>query len=108
MRARALEANGAGQPTDIAPPHTVGMWEKTEPVEVTLVKGRNVLRFSREHERLKGVTVSDFTLTPVKEGPARRQRQALQGALTLDGVDHRCQAHRTIVTRCRISSCGDP
>jgi len=61
-----VTANGAGQPTDIALPHTVGMWDKTEPVEVTLVEGRNVLRFSRDHERLKGVTIKDFTLTPVK------------------------------------------
>ena len=61
-----VTANGAGQPTDIALPHTVGMWDTTEPVEVTLVKGRNVIRFSRDHERLKGVTIKDFTLTPVK------------------------------------------
>jgi hypothetical protein len=50
----------------------------------------------------------EVTLTPVKQGPARRQRQALQEGLTLDGVDHRCQAYRAIVTRCGTSSCGDP
>ncbi|MDA1141167.1 MAG: hypothetical protein O3B01_21590 [Planctomycetota bacterium] len=60
-------ANVAKEPIDIALPHTVGMWEKTEPVEVALVKGKNVLKFSREHEELKGVTIKDFTLTPVKE-----------------------------------------
>ena len=60
-----VAANGAKEPTDIALPHTVGMWETTEPVEVTLVKGRNVLRFSRD-EPVKGLTVKDFTLTPVK------------------------------------------
>ena len=63
----SVAANGAEEPIDIALPHTVGMWDKTEPVEVTLVKGRNVLRFSRDHERLKGVTIKDFTLTPVAE-----------------------------------------
>jgi hypothetical protein len=60
-------ANGAKEPVDIALPHTVGMWAKTEPVEVTLVKGRNVLRFSHRSDGYeKGVTIRDFTLTPVK------------------------------------------
>ena len=44
---------------------TVGMWDKTQPVEVSLVKGRNVLRFSR-NEPVKGLTIKDFTLKPVK------------------------------------------
>jgi hypothetical protein len=59
-----LAVNGARQPVEIALPHTVGMWEETEPVGIELVKGRNVLRFSREGE-VKGVTIKDFTLTPV-------------------------------------------
>jgi hypothetical protein len=42
------------------------MWDTTEPVEIALVKGRNVVRFSREHESLKGVTIKEFTLTPMK------------------------------------------
>ena len=37
---------------DLALPHTVGLWGATEPVEVELVGGRNVLRFA--HERLSG------------------------------------------------------
>ena len=61
-----VAANGAKKLTDIALPHTVGMWDETKPVEITLVKGRNVLRFSREHEGLKGVTIRDFTLKPMK------------------------------------------
>ena len=40
------------------------MWEKTQPVEVTLVKGRNVLRFSR-NEPVKGLTIKDFSLKPL-------------------------------------------
>jgi len=60
-----VAANGAKEPTDIAVPFTVGMWDKTQPVEVSLVKGRNVLRFSR-NEPVKGLTIKDFTLTPVK------------------------------------------
>ena len=60
-----VAANDAKGPTDIAVPFTVGMWDKTQPVEVSLVKGRNVLRFSR-NEPVKGLTVKHFTLKPVK------------------------------------------
>ena len=60
-----VAANGAKEPIDIALPFTVGMWETTEPVEVTLVKGRNVLRFSRD-EPVKGLTIKEITLRPVK------------------------------------------
>jgi len=60
-----VAANGAKEPTDIALPFTVGMWEETQPVEVTLVKGRNVLTFSRKGQ-VKGLTIKEFTLRPVK------------------------------------------
>jgi hypothetical protein len=60
-----VAANDAKAPTDIAVPFTVGMWDKTQPVEVSLVKGRNVLRFSR-NDPVKGLTIKDFTLKPVK------------------------------------------
>jgi len=60
-----VAVNGAEKPTDIPLPFTVGMWDKTQPVEVTLVKGRNVLRFSR-NEPVKGLTIKEFTLRPVK------------------------------------------
>jgi len=39
------------------------MWDTTQPVEISLVKGKNVLRFSREGAT-KGLTIKDFTLTP--------------------------------------------
>ena len=61
-----VAANDAKEPTDIALPHTVGMWDTTQPVEVSLVKGRNVLRFSRQ-EPVKGLTIKEFTLKPVKK-----------------------------------------
>ena len=62
----SVKANGSG-PVDIALPFTVGMWDVTEPVEITLQQGRNVLSFSRDQDAgLKGVTIRDFTLTPVK------------------------------------------
>jgi len=60
-----VAANDAKEPTDIAMPFTVGMWDKTQPVEVSLVKGQNVLRFSR-NEPVKGLTIKDFTLRPVR------------------------------------------
>ena len=60
-----LSVNGAAKPIDIALPFTVGMWETTQPVEISLVKGKNVLRFSREGET-KGLTIKGFTLTPAK------------------------------------------
>ncbi len=61
-----VAANDAKEPTDIAVPFTVGMWDRTQAVEVTLAKGKNVLRFSRGGENIKGLTIKDFTLTPVK------------------------------------------
>jgi hypothetical protein len=62
----SVAANGAKEPVDIKLPYTVGMWDTTEPVEIALAKGKNVLTFSRNHEGLKGMTVKDFTLTPVR------------------------------------------
>jgi len=61
-----LKVNSAKELIDIALPYTVGMWDKTQPVEITLARGKNVLTFSRDHEGLKGATIKDFTLRPVK------------------------------------------
>ncbi len=60
----SVSANGADK-TEIAIPFTVGMWDTTAPVEVALVAGKNVLSFSRG-DKVKGLTIKDFTLTPVK------------------------------------------
>jgi hypothetical protein len=62
----SVTANGAAESVDIALPFTVGMWDTTAPVEIALIKGKNVLAFSRDHEWLKGLTIRDFTLSPVK------------------------------------------
>ena len=62
-----LAVNGAGEAVSIPLPFTVGMWENSDPVEIELVKGTNVLRFSREGN-VKGISIRDFTLTP---SPAR-------------------------------------
>jgi len=60
-----VTANDANKPVEIELPHTVGMWETTEPVEVELVEGENVLRFSHKSDGYaKGFTIKDFTLKP--------------------------------------------
>ncbi len=60
-----VSVNGAKEPMDIALPFTVGMWGRTQPVELTLAKGRNVLRLTR-NEPVKGLTIRELTLTPVE------------------------------------------
>ena len=61
-----ISANGAKDLVDVPLPYTVGMWNTTSPIELDLVKGKNVLTFSREHENLKGISIRDFTLKPVR------------------------------------------
>jgi len=58
-----VTVNGAKSPVVIDLPHTVGMWEETQPVAIELVKGRNLLRFTRVGE-VKGISIKDFKLTP--------------------------------------------
>ncbi len=60
-----LRANGAQQAVEIAVPYTVGRWEQTPPVEVALVKGVNVLRFTRPAPS-GGLTIKNFVLAPMK------------------------------------------
>ncbi len=67
-----LTVNDAKERVEIALPFTVGMWETTEPFEIELAKGTNVLLFTREGE-VKGVTIKDFTLTPVRGGLGKRK-----------------------------------
>lgn len=58
-------ANDAKQPAEVAVPYTVGLWQPTKLVEVTLVKGKNALNFEVK-DGSRSVTIKDFTLTPVK------------------------------------------
>jgi len=60
-----LTPNDAKTPIDIAVPYTIGRWAGTKPVEIALVKGKNVLRFTRNIPNY-GLAIKDFTLTPVK------------------------------------------
>jgi hypothetical protein len=57
-----VASNGATKPVDIKLPFTIGMWDTTPPVKLTLVKGKNVLTFS--HQGGKGLTIKEFTITP--------------------------------------------
>ena len=47
-------------------PFTLGQWQESDPVTVTLAEGENILRFSRNNPPQFGMAVKDFTLTPVK------------------------------------------
>lgn len=58
-------ANEAKQPVETAVPYTIGLWQKTKPVEISLVKGRNVLNFELA-QGSRGVTIKQFVLTPVR------------------------------------------
>jgi hypothetical protein len=60
-----LKANDAKAPVEIAVPYTIGKWQQTQPVEISLVKGQNVLQVTLK-EGSRGVTIKDFTLTAVK------------------------------------------
>jgi hypothetical protein len=65
-----LTPNDAKTPLDIAVPYTAGTWQQTTPVEIALVKGKNVLRFTRNIPNY-GLTIKHFTLIP-KEGLSGR------------------------------------
>jgi len=56
--------NDAKQPTETPVPYTVGKWQQTKPIEVTLVQGKNVLNFGLKQDS-RGVTIKDFTLKAV-------------------------------------------
>jgi hypothetical protein len=58
-----LTQNDTKESTDMVIPYTCGRWEKTKPVEVTLVQGKNVLSLAKP---TTSFAIKDFTLTPVK------------------------------------------
>jgi hypothetical protein len=59
-----VTVNDAKVPVEIAVPYTVGLWQQTRPVEISLVKGQNLLHFEVQPGS-RGVTIKDFTLTRV-------------------------------------------
>jgi hypothetical protein len=59
-----LSANSAPA-TELPVPYTLGEWQPTKPIEVTLEKGKNILNFELKTGS-RGVTIKDFSLTPAK------------------------------------------
>jgi hypothetical protein len=50
-------------PIETPVPYTKGLWQQTEPVEITLTAGKNLIHFELKPGS-RGVTLKDFTLTP--------------------------------------------
>ncbi|MEY3204173.1 MAG: hypothetical protein RLZZ21_504, partial [Planctomycetota bacterium] len=61
-----VSANGVGSGISMEMPFTVGEWQESEPVSLTLKEGENVLQFWRDQPPQYGLAIKDFTLTPVK------------------------------------------
>jgi formylglycine-generating enzyme required for sulfatase activity len=55
-----------GQEIAMKMPFTEGVWKSSQPVELTLVKGENLLNFWRDEPPQKGVAIKEFVLTPLK------------------------------------------
>lgn len=60
-----FEGGDSKAPLEVAVPYTIGKWQQTPPVELTLANGKNVIRAALL-DGSRGVTVKDFTLSPVK------------------------------------------
>jgi hypothetical protein len=58
---RLVASVNGGTPVEMALPYTIGLWDKTAPVEIELAAGKNVLKFTGPAR----VTIKDFNLTPV-------------------------------------------
>jgi formylglycine-generating enzyme required for sulfatase activity len=59
-----LAVNESGTPTTIKLPFTLGKWQLSEPLTLTLKQGKNSLRFWRDQAPQSGVAVKEFTLKP--------------------------------------------
>jgi hypothetical protein len=60
-----LTAKDAQAPVEIAVPYTLGKWQQTKPVEISMGNGRNELHIALQ-DGSRGVAIKDFTLTPVR------------------------------------------
>ena len=58
----SLRVNDAASPVVVVIPFTCGQWEQTAPVTITLVQGKNTLRFAKP---ARGFTFKEITLSPV-------------------------------------------
>lgn len=61
-----LSVNGEKTPTTIALPYTIGAWDESKPVTVTLQQGKNTLHFWRDRAPQFGMALKSFTLKPAR------------------------------------------
>jgi hypothetical protein len=55
--------NNAADAIAMPMPYTVGMWQQSEPVDISLLEGKNTFHFAKP---LTSLTIKDFTLTPAQ------------------------------------------
>lgn len=60
-----VAANQPTAPSEITVPYTLGKWELTKPIELTLTSGKNTLHFALA-DGSRGVSIKDLILTPIK------------------------------------------
>ena len=61
-----IAVNGGAEAIDLPLPHTVGLWSDSDPVEIELTAGRNVLRCThRSDGYAKGFSLHHLRLVPV-------------------------------------------
>ena len=61
-----IAVNDSKSETVLEVPFTVGSWQDSKPVTVTLKQGENTLRFWRDSPPQYGLAIKSFTLAPVK------------------------------------------
>jgi len=61
-----VATNDAQSEITMKMPFTVGDWQDSKPVTLTLEEGKNALRFWRNKPPQYGLAIKNFTLTPVK------------------------------------------
>ena len=61
-----VSANGSEPEVIMTMPFTVGKWQDSKPVTITLKKGANTLYFSRSRPPQKGVAIKSFALKAVR------------------------------------------
>ncbi len=57
-----LAVNGAGSAITMAMPFTIGKWQESEPVRLSLKEGANVLSFWRDQAPQYGMAIKSFSL----------------------------------------------
>jgi len=61
-----VSVNDADSEIAMEMPFTVGSWQNSKPITLSLDEGENTLRFWRDQPPQYGMAINNFTLTPVK------------------------------------------